>query len=37
LIWDNTSWHRSLAVRRWLRQDNQQGKRSAFGVRIAVC
>jgi hypothetical protein len=37
LIWDNASWHRSHAVRRWLRQHNQQVKRGAVGVRIAVC
>jgi hypothetical protein len=37
LIWDNASWHRSHAVRRWLRQHNQQVKRGAFGVRIRVC
>jgi DDE superfamily endonuclease len=37
LIWDNASWHRSQAVRHWLRQHNQQGKRGAEGVRIVVC
>lgn len=37
LIWDNASWHRSHAVRRWLRQHNQQVKRGTVGVRIAVC
>ena len=34
LIWDNASWHRSQAVRHWLRQHNQQVKRGAEGVRI---
>src|ERR1700704_130783 len=37
LIWDNASWHRSQAVRRWLRQHNQRVKRGAEGVRIVVC
>ena len=37
LIWDNASRHRSHAVRRWLRQHNQQVKRGTVGVRIAVC
>jgi transposase len=37
LIWDNASWHRSHAVRRWLRQHNQRVKRGAPGVRIVVC
>jgi hypothetical protein len=37
LIWDNASWHRSQAVRHWIRQHNQQVKRGAEGVRIIVC
>ena len=37
LIWDNASWHRSQAVRHWIRQHNQQVKRGAAGVRIVVC
>jgi transposase len=37
LIWDNASWHRSYAVRHWLRQHNQHVKQGAVGVRIAVC
>jgi len=37
LIWDNASWHRSQAVRHWLRQHNRQIKRGAVGVRIVVC
>ena len=31
LIWDNASWHRSQAVRHWIRQHNQQVKRGAVG------
>ena len=34
LIWDNASWHRSQAVRHWIRQHNQQVKRGAVGVRL---
>jgi transposase len=37
LIWDNASWHCSHAVRRWLRQHNQQVKQGAVGVRLVVC
>ena len=37
LIWDNASWHRSHAVRHWIRQHNQRVKRGAEGVRLVVC
>jgi len=37
LIWDNASWHRSHAVRRWLRQHNQHVKQGTVGVRLVVC
>jgi transposase len=37
LIWDNASWHRSHAVRHWIRQHNQQVKGGAVGVRVVVC
>lgn len=37
LSWDNASWHRSHAVRHWIRQHNQQVKQGAEGVRIVVC
>jgi transposase len=37
LVWDNASWPRSQAVRRWLRQHNQQVKRGGQGVRLIVC
>jgi DDE superfamily endonuclease len=37
LIWDNASWHRSQAVRRWLRQHHPQVTRGAVGVRLVVC
>jgi transposase len=37
LIWDNASWHRSRAVRHWIRHHNQQVKRGAAGVRLVVC
>jgi hypothetical protein len=36
LIWDNASWHKSHAVRRWLRQHNQPGKHGAVGGRIVA-
>ncbi len=34
LIWDNASWHKSQAVRIWIRQHNQQVKQTDTGVRI---
>ena len=37
LIWDNAAWHRSQAVRYWIRQHNQRVKQGAEGVRIVVC
>jgi DDE superfamily endonuclease len=38
LIWDHASWHRSEAVRRWIRQHHQQVKQgAAVGVRLVVC
>ena len=37
LIWDNASWHRSQAVRTWIREHNHQVKREKAGVRIVVC
>ena len=37
LIWDNASWHRSQAVRHWIHQHNQQGKRGAVGARLVRC
>jgi hypothetical protein len=37
LIWDNASWHRSQAVRHWIRQHNQRVKQGLVGVRLVVC
>jgi transposase len=37
LIWDNASWHVSQAVRTWIRNHNQQVKRTGHGVRILPC
>jgi hypothetical protein len=37
LVWDNASWHRSQAVRQWLREHNQQVKRESQGIRIVRC
>jgi hypothetical protein len=37
LIWDNAAWHRSQAVRHWIRQHNQRVKRGAEGGRLIVC
>ena len=34
LIWDNASWHKSLAVRTWIREHNRQVKQTHKGVRI---
>jgi len=34
LIWDTASWHKSQAVRSWIREHNQQVKQTSKGVRI---
>lgn len=36
LVWDNASWHTSVAVRRWLGEHNRQAHRDG-GVRIIPC
>jgi hypothetical protein len=36
LIWDNASWHKSHAVRSWLRRHNQQVKATGQGIRIVA-
>lgn len=37
LGWDNASWHRSKAVRAWIRAHNRQVKQEERGVRLLVC
>ena len=39
LIWDNASWHKSRAVRRWIGSHNRSLKKGeiAEGVRIVTC
>ena len=37
LVWDNASWHRSHAVRHWLREHNQRVKRDRQGLRLVPC
>jgi len=37
LVWDNASWHRSVKVRRWIREHNRAVKETGEGVRILVC
>jgi DDE superfamily endonuclease len=37
LVWDNASWHRSQAVRQWIRAHNQQVQREGQGIRIVRC
>jgi len=37
LIWDHASWHKSHAVRTWLRWHNQQGKATGQGGRMVAC
>lgn len=36
VIWDNASWHKSEAVRLWLRQHNRQVKASGQGTRLVA-
>jgi hypothetical protein len=37
LVWDNAAWHKSQAVRTWLRAHNRQVKQTGRGVRILAC
>lgn len=37
LIWDNASWHKSQAVRTWIRAPNRSVKQTGRGVRIGPC
>lgn len=37
LVWDNASWHRSKAVRQWVRAHNRQVTASGCGVRLLIC
>jgi transposase len=37
LIWDNASWHKSQAVRAWIRRHNQAVKQTGEGVRLLPC
>jgi hypothetical protein len=37
LVWDNASWHKSRAVRQWIRDHTRHVKRAAASVRIVVC
>ncbi len=37
LVWDNASWHRSQAVRHWLKEHNRMVKEQGCGVRILAC
>jgi DDE superfamily endonuclease len=37
LVWDNASWHRSHAVRHWLREHNQRVTRDRQGLRLEPC
>jgi hypothetical protein len=36
-IGDHASWHRSHAVRHWMRPHNRQVQQGAVGVRVVVC
>jgi transposase len=37
LVWDNASWHRSHAVRYWIREHNRRVKQERQGLRILPC
>ena len=34
MIWDNASWHKSLAVRTWIREHNKAVKKAQQGIRL---
>ncbi len=37
LTWDNASWHKSKAVREWIRAHNRHVKDTGKGVRLLPC
>ncbi len=37
LVWDHASWHKSQAVRAWMRTHNQHVKQTGCGVRMIAC
>jgi hypothetical protein len=37
LLWDHAAWHKSQAVRTWLRPHHQRVKATGHGVRIVAC
>ena len=37
LIWDNASWHKSQAMRTWIRSHYQAVKQAGQGLRILPC
>jgi transposase len=34
MVWDNATWHKSLAVRTWIKEHNKIVKKSQQGVRL---
>jgi transposase len=34
MIWDHASWHKSLAVRQWVRKHNREAKQTKSGIRL---
>ncbi len=34
MLWDHASWHKSLAVRTWIRTHNQRVKKAQHGIRL---
>ena len=34
MIWDHASWHKSFAVRTWVREHNREAKKNQTGIRL---
>ncbi len=34
MVWDHATWHKSIAVRQWVREHNREVKKSQIGVRL---
>lgn len=34
MVWDHATWHKSMAVRRWIREHNRAVKKNGQGIRL---
>lgn len=34
MVWDHATWHKSMAVRQWIREHNRAVKKNRQGIRL---